>query len=127
MYVLGEDERKGVRIEFLSKRTLAESDFEEKLDLIIDNVKKENILVLEESLRSGEKKELIKRTMEEVGEDFPGIEFSGFDSDASFLERVVNTLLGKEEREGLLVVGPSPIMEKIREERDSISLLAKLE
>ncbi|KXA97209.1 hypothetical protein AKJ37_03420 [candidate division MSBL1 archaeon SCGC-AAA259I09] len=124
---MGEDERKGVRIEFLSKRTLAESDFEEKLDLIIDNVKKENILVLEESLRSGEKKELIKRTMEEVGEDFPGIEFSGFDSDASFLERVVNTLLGKEEREGLLVVGPSPIMEKIREERDSISLLAKLE
>ncbi|KXA96222.1 hypothetical protein AKJ38_03665 [candidate division MSBL1 archaeon SCGC-AAA259I14] len=124
---MGEDERKGVRIEFLSKRTLAESDFEEKLDLIIDNVKEENILVLEESLRSDEKKELIKRTMEEVGEDFPGIEFSGFDSDASFLERVVNTLLGKEEREGLLVVGPSPIMEKIREERDSISLLAKLE
>ncbi|KXA94065.1 hypothetical protein AKJ65_05530 [candidate division MSBL1 archaeon SCGC-AAA259E19] len=124
---MGEDEKKGVRIEFLSKRTLAESNFEEKLDLIIENVKKENILVLEESLKPVEKKELIKRTMEEAGEDFPGIEFSGFDSDVSVLDRIVNTLLGKEGREGLLVVGPSPIMEKIKEERDSISLLAKLE
>ena len=124
---MGEDDEKGVRIEFLSKRTLAKSDFEDKLNIIIDNVKKENILVLEESLKPDEKKKLIKRTMEEAGEDFPGIEFSGFDSDESVFDRIVNTLLGKEKREGLLVVGPSPIMEKIKEEEDSISLLAKLE
>lgn len=124
---MGEDEKKGVRIEFLSTRILSEKDFEEKLDLIIENVKKENILVLEESLRPDEKKELIKRTMEEAGEDFPGIEFSSFDPDASALDRVISALFGKEERKGLSVVGPSPIMEKIKEERDSISLLAKLE
>lgn len=120
-------EKDGVKIEFLSKVSLQDKNFEEKLDLIMDNVRDENILVLEEALSPEEKAQLIEKSMEETDEDFPGIEFSGFDSPNTWIEKILSMVTGRKEKEGLLIVGSSHVMEKMEEDRDAISLMAKLE
>ncbi len=117
----------GVKIEFLSKLRLQEKAFEEKLDLIMDSVKDENILVLEEALNAEEKAQLIEKSMEECDEDFPGVEFSGFDSRENWFERILASITGKEKKDGLLIVGSSDVMEKVKEDKDAISMIAKLE
>lgn len=117
----------GVKIEFLSRLNLQEKNFEDKLELIMDTVKEENILVLEEALSAEEKTQLIERAMEESDEDFPGVEFSGFDGETGLVEKILGMITGKERREGLLIVGSPRVMEKIQEDKDAISLMAKLE
>ncbi|MFP4115815.1 MAG: DUF2073 domain-containing protein [Candidatus Aenigmatarchaeota archaeon] len=117
----------GVKIEFLSQLRLQEKAFEEKLDLIMDSVKENNILVLEEALDPEEKAKLIEKSMEECDEDFPGIEFSGFDARQNWLEKILGSLTGKEKKDGLLIVGSSDVMEKVEEDKDAISMIAKLE
>lgn len=121
------NKKKGVTIEFLSKKNLEEKAFEEKLDMIMEKVKNDQILVLEEALTPEEKKKLIEKSMSEIGDNFPGIEFSGFDPEIPWYERFVKMFTGKEIKEGLLIVGSSNILEKIDEEKDSISLFAKFE
>ncbi|MFB6088475.1 MAG: DUF2073 domain-containing protein [Candidatus Aenigmatarchaeota archaeon] len=122
----GEEERKGITIEFLSKKNLQGKDFNEKLEMIMEKVRKEQILVLEEALTPEEKSKLIEKSMENVDDDFPGIEFSGFDPEKPWYQKFINRFIGKEPKEGLLIVGSSNILEKVDEERDSISLFAKL-
>ncbi len=117
----------GVKIEFLSKLRLQEKAFEDKLDMIMDGVKDENILVLEEALTPQEKTQLIEKSMEECDEDFPGIEFSGFDARENWIEKILGTITGKPQKNGLLIVGSSDVMEKVEEDKDAISMIAKLE
>jgi len=69
--------------------------------------------------------------MEEIDDDFPGVEFMGLDSASSRLEKareiVYKKFLKEEYRSGITIVGNSRVMEKIKEERDSVSFLAKME
>lgn len=118
----------GVRIEFLSKETLKDSSFEEKLDLVLDKVRNNMILVLEEALTPEEKKELITKSVEEINEEFPGIEFSGLEESPGLFSRVVNgvyNFVGMDRRRGLTIVGNSNVMEKVKESETSVSLNAK--
>jgi len=125
------DEKKGVKIEFISKDKLRDAEFDEKVNFILGRVKENSILVLEEALTPEEKKELITRSVESITEEFPGIEFSGLEDRSDFLEKFLNNLskrfFGKERRRGITIVGNSNVMEKVNEERDSVSLLAKFE
>jgi hypothetical protein len=69
--------------------------------------------------------------MEDIDDDFPGVEFLGLDSGNSRFDKAkelfYNRVLDKEYREGLTIVGNSRVMEKVKEERDTVSFLAKLE
>ncbi len=121
----------GVTIEFLSKEKLNTEDFSNKLDLVLEKVKDDAVLVLEESWLPEEKRELIQKSMEEIDEDFPGVEFMGLDSGNSRLQKAKNIIYSKvlkeEYRRGITIVGNSRVMDKIKEERDSVSFLAKME
>lgn len=125
---MGED---GVTIEFLSKEKLETDGFNEKLDFVLEKVKDDAVLVLSEAWSPKEKRELIQTSMEEIDDDFPGVEFMGLDSASSKLEKareiVYNKFLKEEYRSGITIVGNSRVMEKIKEERDSVSFLAKME
>lgn len=118
-------------IEFLSKEKLNSTDFDDKLDLVLEKVRNNAVLVLEESWKPGEKRELIKTSMEEVDDDFPGVEFMGLDSESSRLEKarsfIYERFLNEEYRRGITIVGNSRVMEKIKEEKDTVSFLAKME
>jgi hypothetical protein len=119
-----------VKIEFISSELLKNKSLDQKIDFIMKAVKKKKILVLEEALSNEEKKALITRSMEHINENFPGIEFSEISSNQDFLIRFTNSLgrlfFGKEIKKGLTVVGNSNNMKKLRESKDSISLLARV-
>jgi len=124
---MGED---GVTIEFLSKEKL-DTEFEEKLELVLEKVKDDAVLVLEEAWTPDEKRELIKTSMEEIDDDFPGVEFMGFNSASSKVDKakqlIYKKVLKDDYRRGITIVGNSRVMEKIKEERDTVSFLAKME
>jgi hypothetical protein len=124
-------EEEGVTIEFLSRDKLATEDFEEKLELVLEKVRDNSVLVLEESWTPEEKRELIQNSMQEVDDDFPGVEFMGLNSAENRFDQLRNMfyekILDQKYRKGLTIVGNSRVMEKIKEERDTVSFLAKLE
>ncbi len=120
----------GVPIEFVSQDMLRSKSFQDKLAYILDRVQDNMILVLEESLTPEEKKELITQSVEHIDDTFPGIEFSSMENRPRAFEKMMNTfarrVLRKEQRSGgLTIVGNSNVMEKVKENRNSISLLAK--
>ncbi|MFO7794461.1 MAG: DUF2073 domain-containing protein [Candidatus Nanohaloarchaea archaeon] len=121
----------GVTIEFLAKDKLTGDTFDEKLDSVLEKVKDNYVLVLEEGWTPEEKRSLIQASMEEIDDDFPGVEFLGLDSSNTKFDRAkqlfYNRVLDKEYRQGLTIVGNSRVMEKVKEERDTVSFLAKLE
>ena len=121
----------GVTIEFLAKDKLTGDTFDEKLDSVLEKVKDNYVLVLEEGWTPDEKRSLIQASMEEIDDDFPGVEFLGLDGSSTKFDRAkqlfYNRVLDKEYREGLTIVGNSRVMEKVKEERDTVSFLAKLE
>ena len=125
------DEEEGVTIEFLSGDKLSGKKFKEKLELVLDKVTDNSVLVLDESWTPEEKRELIQASMEKVDEDFPGVEFLGLDSGESRFQRArdlfYDKILNEPYRQGMTIVGNSRVMEKIKEERDTVSFLAKLE
>lgn len=118
----------GTPIEFISRQKLEDKDFEAKLEMILEEVREGKILVLEEALNPDEKRRLMESSMEEVSEDFPGIEFSGIENSGDVYDRILDNvfnLIGKQRKKGLTIVGNSEVMEKIKESRESVSLLAK--
>lgn len=119
--------KEGINFEFLSQNILKNKSYQEKLDLIMEKVKKNNIIVLEETLSPEEKKKLIEESMKNIDDNFSGIEFMGFDSEATFFERMWEKITGKNLRTGLVIVGPSKLIEKVEEKKDSVLFLAKVD
>lgn len=118
----------GIPIEFISQDKLDGMGFDEKLAMILDEVKDDRILVLEEVLTPQERRKLIEGVLEEVDEEFPGIEFSGLEGREDAFDKVINNIygiLGRKRKRGLTIVGNSDIMEEVEAQRDSVSLLAK--
>lgn len=95
------------------------------------NIAKENkIVLLEGRLEKEEEKELIKATMEEINEDFKGIELAVIEpnsKDASgfgrFKKGMVEFLLGN--RVGLTIIGPANIVKEIKKDPTKIELMTR--
>lgn len=95
------------------------------------NIAKENkIVLLEGRLKKEEEKELIKATMEEINEDFKGIELAVIEPKSKdqqgfsrFRKGFVDFLLG--DRIGLTIVGPASIVKDIKKDPSKIVLLTK--
>lgn len=117
-------ERRGVKIKFLGRENLRDKGFEEKLTIILEHVKEHGIVVLEEGLNPAEKARLIEEGLKNATEDFPGIEFSGFNRE-NWLDRLLKTF-GIERKQGLVIVGSSKVMEKVNEDRGTAEILARL-
>jgi hypothetical protein len=121
----------GVTIEFFSREKLSDQEFDETLDMVLDKVRDNSVLVLEQGWTPDEKRELITKSMEEIDEDFPGIEFLGLESGTSRFEKAktmfYDKFLNEKYRSGITIVGNSRVIEKIKEERDTVSFLATLE
>ena len=125
---MGDD---GVTIEFLSRTKLQEKTFDEKVEAVIDRVKDNAVLVLEEGWSHEEERRLIQNAMDEIDEDFPGIEFLGLNDGESRFKRAkkmfYEKVLNEKYRGGITIVGNSRVMEKVKKERDAVSFLARLE
>ncbi|MBW3022917.1 DUF2073 domain-containing protein [Candidatus Woesearchaeota archaeon] len=95
-------------------------------------IAKENkIVLLEGRLRKEEETELIKTTMEEINDEFKGIELAVIypikSKESSFITNIklsiVDSIAGN--RLGLTIVGPASIVKAIKKDPTKIQLLTK--
>jgi hypothetical protein len=113
-----------VEIEFISSEALKGRSTNEKIRYILDRVKQEKIIVVEESLTSLEETKLIEETMKSINKKFPGIEVSTLRDRKTegFRDFVIRALGGTSG--GLTVIGPSKLIKKVKKEPTQINLLA---
>ena len=97
---------------------------------LLNITKQDRIVLLQGRLRKEEEAELIRATMEEINEDFRGIELAVInpqESDSSgfdwFKNEVAGLLLG--DRSGLTIIGPSSIVKDIKRDPHKIELLTQ--
>ena len=117
----------GIPIEFLGSRQLEGKSFTDMIDMVLERVKEGKILIMDNSLDPEKKKLLIQKSMESVDDDFPGIEFTSLET-GDFIDRAVNRfykMLGKDRRRGLTIIGNSEVMKKVKEDKESVSFIAK--
>ncbi|MBI5398504.1 DUF2073 domain-containing protein [Candidatus Woesearchaeota archaeon] len=95
---------------------------------LLNIVKEKKIVLLEGRLKKEEEAELIKTTMEEINQDFKGIELAVIYPGTQNLDFVrklrvqfINALLG--DRQGLTIVGPASIIKEIKKDPNRIQLL----
>lgn len=114
-----------IELEFISSDMLYKKKGDDKMKFILDRIKHNKILVMEESLSTTEEARLIEATMKQVSDKFPGVEVStlGEKSERGIRERLIRMLGGR--TGGLTVIGPSKLIKKIKKEPQQISVLAE--
>ena len=97
---------------------------------LLELVKADKIILLEGRLKSEEEGELIRRTMEEIDNNFTGIELSVIYPEskntalfAKFKQSLINIVLG--DRRGMTIIGPANVVEEIKQDPDKIQLFTK--
>lgn len=112
-------------IEFVSTKILNGMDNNEATEYLLKVIKRGDMVVLDEKLHPEQERELFKRTMELIDDDFTGIEISSIgDSETSWKNSIIKLLGGK--TTGLTVIGSAKIIKKIKNEKDKINLLANI-
>ncbi len=109
---------KGISFNLISKDKLEILSPPQKLQFIIDEVKKGNILVLEQGLTPIEQTSLIEKTMQEIDQDtFIGIEMEGYTPDKlGFLQRVFGLI----KKPRMTVIGPADLLQMVHKDNDAI-------
>lgn len=117
----------GIEIEFISSDVLRGKESDEKMEFILKKIKKNKILVVEESLTAVEETKLIEKTMSEIDDKFRGIEISTLKekTEGGIREKLIRLLGGT--TGGLTVIGPSHLIKKVKKEPQKILLLAEKE
>jgi len=113
-----------IELEFISSSILNPMGEKKKIKYIIDKIKKDKILVTDESLTHEEEARLIEETMKRVNNNFPGIEISTLEESKQGLRDKLIKLLGGR-KGGLTIIGPSKLIKKIKKEQQQISILAE--
>jgi hypothetical protein len=97
---------------------------------LLNIAKQDKIVLLQGRLRKDEETELIKATMEEINEQFKGIELAVINpqsGDLRGMQRFRNNLAGMllGNRQGMTVIGPASIVKQIKKDPDKIELYTR--
>ena len=113
-----------IALEFISSDVLSGKTPEEKMDFLLEKIKGNKIIVVEESLSSQEEALLIEATMKQISKKFPGVEISTLRERSAdgFKEKLIKMLGGR--TGGLTVIGPSTLVKEMKREPQRISVLA---
>ena len=94
---------------------------------LLNIAKEDKIVVLQGKLRKDEEKELIKATMEEINDEFKGIELAVIDESVDVTtglawvkQGLINHFLG--DRQGLTIIGPASVVKEIKKDPKKIEL-----
>lgn len=113
-----------VQIEFVSSKTLKQLSSERKISMVLDSVKSNVILVLEEPLSLDEERMLIRETMKVISKKFPGIEISSLSPQEDDLRSQFIRLIGGR-TSGLTVVGPAHLVKEMKKDPNKLRVLTK--
>ena len=117
-----------VTIQYVPHKEIQEIDSQKRINKILKLVKTEKIILLEGRLKPQEEAELIQKTMEQIDDDFTGVELvSSPELNSTWLakikSRLVSMLLGN--RYGFTIIGPANIIKEIKQDPSKIQLLAE--
>jgi len=113
-----------VQIEFVSSKTLKQMTAAKKIAMVLESVKKNCILVLEEPLSLDEERQLIRETMKIISKSFPGIEISSLSPEEKDFRTAIIGLLGGK-TSGLTVVGPANLVKEMKKDPNKLRVLTK--
>jgi len=120
-----------ITLQFVPYYEIQDLNSQKRIKKLLSIVKENKILLLEGRLKKEEETELIKKTMEEINDEFKGIELGVIypdkkDADLFFRLRkvLVNFLMG--DRHGLTIIGPATIVKEIKQDPDKIQLLTEM-
>ena len=108
-------------VNFISRAKLEGLDSEEKLDFILNEVKKGQILVLEKGLTAEEQAKLIEMTMKKINEKFAGIEMESYVNEKPTL---LEKIFGRK-KVRLTIIGPADKIKTIYKDKDIIKAVIK--
>jgi hypothetical protein len=111
-----------IQINMISANRLQSMNTMEKIRLIIDDVLKGNIVILEKGLDPLEEAKLIEFTMLQIREDsFSGIEMQSYPRENKVSK--LGKMLGRKNESRMTVIGPANRLKTIKKEKDVISAL----
>lgn len=117
-----DNETNALKMDFLSSDALKDRSSIEKISMIVERVKKGEILVIEGGLEPEEEAELIETTMREIDvESFVGIDIYTLEKDESSFFG-----LSKKKTVGITIIGPANIMKQVKRKSNFISMVASL-
>ena len=96
---------------------------EEKVKFVLDSVKQDAVVVIEDELAPEEKRMLISQTMKSVSKTFPGIEVSSLSPESDDLRKALIRLLGG--KTGLTIVGPSTLVKQVKRDPGRLKLFLR--
>ncbi|BDZ71802.1 OapB/ArvB family protein [Methanobacterium petrolearium] len=111
-----------LKMDFISYDALKDQSSIEKIFMIVEKVKKGEVLVIEGGLEPEEEAELIETTMREIDvENFVGIDIYTLEKDeTSFFG------LSKKKTVGITIIGPANIMKQVKRKSNFLSMVASL-
>ena len=112
----------GLKMDFLSSSALESSTSMEKVSMIVDRVKKGDLVVIEGGLTPEEEAEQIEATMREIDvENFMGIDIYTVEKDkTSFFG------LSRKKTVGMTIIGPANVMKEVKKKSNFISMIANM-
>ena len=116
------DESNTLKMDFISSDALKDMSSIEKISMIVEKVKKGELLVIEGGLAPEEEAELIETTMREIDvENFMGIDIYTLEKDESSFFG-----LSKKKTVGITIIGPANVMKAVKRKSNFLSMVASL-
>jgi hypothetical protein len=119
-----------LRLKFISHERLSGMKSQERVSAILDNIRDNNLVLIEGRLRSTEEAALIRDTMSIIGDNidtFNGLEISVLHNDRSnkgmwrkIREKMIDLLSGH--RHGLTIIGPASMIKELNKESDDVEI-----
>jgi len=114
----------GVRINLISIEMLAELSGNQKIRFILNEVKRGNVLVLEQGLTAEEEAELIKTTMSSIDQDtFIGIEMQSYSREDIRKGSWLDKLLRRKQPPRMSVIGPAALLKTVHKDGNVIQTM----
>jgi hypothetical protein len=117
-------QRAGININLISQERLTNMNSWEKIRFILNEVKRGNVLVLEQGLTAREEAELIKTTMSNIDQDtFIGIEMQSYSQEDVKKGSWLSKLLRRKQPPRMSVIGPADLLKTIHKDGNMIQAM----
>jgi hypothetical protein len=119
-----------ITLQFLPYSEIERLSSDRRISKLLSIARDNKIVLLQGRLKRDEEAKLIERTMEEIDDEFKGIELSVIYPDVkdkvwlSYIKnRLFNLILG--ERNGMTVIGPANVVKEIKKDPNKIELFTQ--
>lgn len=114
----------GININLISIERLSAMSSQDKIRFILTEVKRGNVLVLEQGLTATEEAELIKTTMSNIDQDtFIGIEMQSYSAEDVKKGNWLSKLLKRKQPPRMSVIGPADLLRTVHKDGNMIQTM----